>query len=150
MRQKYSEKRRLNRIERTHLAFHRMEKARQDLFHARWELNRKSYDWSIYHSFFAAFNAMRALVALKRPSFSSEENEIEKFNYHFVSRKLFPPRQSRVVENLRKLKEETVWGNFLNFTRNDAKAQIETAEKFIATVDSVLTKLIIQIYERHN
>jgi len=142
------EKKNLPTFGRSDLALRRMGKARKDLIVARFELLQKSYDWSIYQSYFAAFNAMRALIALRNPAFTSEESEIKKFDFHFVNKNLFPTWQARVVSSMKKLKEEVIWGDFVKLSGGEAKSQIRRAEKFISTAHALLTRLIIQANER--
>jgi uncharacterized protein (UPF0332 family) len=130
---------RVRELERQKVSLYRLGKAWRDMAVARWELSEGHYEWAVFRSYYVVFKAIRAFVGLKSSGFRSEENEIRKFDKYFVSKNLFPLEEAQIILPMKTLKERVEWEDFLTIKRDEAKASIVRAERFLNVADELLT-----------
>ncbi len=124
------------------LARHRLEKAYYNLSVARANYEQGFYQDTITKSYYAILTAMRALLALIHRDSKRHDGVITLFHKHFVKENLFPKEFNKIITQMKKLREEADYGDYVEVTKGEATDEIQQAEKFLKKVEEVLIKLL--------
>ena len=116
----------------------RIEKAKENLSAAK-ELYKAGYsNFSINRSYYAVFNAIRAVNALDKFDSSKHSGVISYFNQNYVKTKIFNADTSKIIKKSSLLREKSDYEDFYVVTKEDAKECIDNAEIFINEVKKYL------------
>lgn len=124
------------------LARYRMEKAQSNLMTARQLFQLGRYDDSVSKSYYAILTAMRCLLAIKHVDSHRQDGVITLFNQHFIKTKYFSKEINKIIRNVKSLREEADYGDFVLITKELAEKEISHAEKFLIETEKVFTKLL--------
>lgn len=127
---------------RVNLAKYRMDKAKEILIEAEDALKQKHFGMSVNRSYYAMFTSARALLALKELDSSKHSGVISLFNQHLVKTGIFPERISKFLPKAKDMREDADYGDFVKITEEDAKNQIDNAEKFVEEAERTLLRII--------
>ena len=127
---------------RVNLAKYRMDKAREILIEAKDSLQQNHFGMSVNRSYYVMFTSARALLALKEVDSSKHSGVISLFNQHIVKAGLFSKEIGRLLAKAKDIREGADYGDFVKITEEDARNQIDNAEKFVAEAEKVLLRII--------
>jgi len=116
------------------LALSRLKRARQHLKSARELLINEDFADSVSRSYYAIFQAARALLATEQLESRKHSGVIALFNRYFVKTGKVDKQLGVVLKDARRSREMAEYSDLAEFAREDAEGQIQDAEKFIQAV----------------
>ena len=120
---------------RRDLCQYRIEQARESLRASKIMLDNKMVKDSINRSYYSAFYAMKAVLALEEKDFKRHKDVVAYFNKMYVATGKFPKDLGRMIAKLQQLREKSHYDDFFVASIAKAEQQIMTAEKVITEVD---------------
>lgn len=120
------------------LAQYRLQKARDHLKSAEILLDAGMYNDSLGRSYYAMFNAARALLALKKLDSKKHSGVISLFNQNFVKTGIIDRTSGRDLNKARVRRESSDYADFYLVSKEETYNQLETAKRFVKTIKSVL------------
>ena len=101
-------------------------------------LNDGFYKDSINRSYYSAFYAIKAVLALGTVDFKRHKDVIAYFNKEYVATEKFPRELGRRLGTLKQLREKSDYDDFYIASKDKASEQIETAEMILKEVTEYL------------
>ena len=98
------------------------------------------YKDSINRSYYAAFYAVKAVLALSTVDFKRHKDVMGYFNKEYVAKEIFPREIGRKLGALQKVREKSDYDDFYIASREKAEEQFQTAAFVIAQVKEYLKK----------
>lgn len=86
---------------------------------------------SINRSYYAAFYAIKAVLALEEIDFKRHKDVIGYFNKTYVATEIFPKILGRKIGMLQQLREKSDYDDFFIAAKEDAELQISTAQELL-------------------
>lgn len=120
------------------LSQYRIQEAKESLKVAEHCLREEWYKDSINRSYYAAFYAIKAVLALGTIDFKRHKDVVAYFNKEYVARNVFPRELGRRLGMLKQLREKSDYDDFYIASKEQADEQYHTAEYIIANVDNYL------------
>ena len=120
---------------RRDLCQYRIEQARESLRASKIMLDNKMVKDSINRSYYSAFYAMKAVLALEEKDFKRHKDVVAYFNKMYVATGKFPKDLGRMIAKLQQVREKSDYDDFFVASIAKAEQQIMTAEKVITEVD---------------
>ena len=117
------------------LSAHRLEKAKDVLEQAQVLLNTASYDGSINRSYYAIFNAIRALLALIGVDSRKHSGIISFFDWYFVKTGICEKQFSQITHTAFEVRQVTDYEDFSVPTAEQAQQQFDNAMKLIEEIE---------------
>lgn len=117
------------------LSIHRLEKAKDLLNQAETLLNTASYDGSINRSYYAIFNAIRALLALIDVDSRRHSGVISFFDRYFVKTGICEKQLSQIAHTAFEVRQINDYEDFAMPTLEQAQQQFDNATQFIANIE---------------
>lgn len=123
------------------LAQYRLKQAKERLKAA--EILLKSGQWSdaLSRSYYAMFQAARALLAVKSLDSRKHSGVIALFNQHFVKEGIVDSDMGRLIAEAKGFREESDYADYVTFTKEEARGQIQNAKIFIKKIEKGLKGL---------
>ena len=121
------------------LSQYRIQEAKESLKVAEHCLREGWYKDSINRSYYAAFYAIKAVLALGTIDFKRHKDVVAYFNKEYVARNVFPRELGRRLGMLKQLREKSDYDDFYIASKEQADEQYHTAEYVIANVDKYLS-----------
>jgi uncharacterized protein (UPF0332 family) len=118
------------------LSEYRLNKAKSLLNQAELLLNNQRYDGSINRSYYAIFNAVRALLALVKVDSRSHQGVIAYFDRYFVKAGFFEKQFSKIIHTAFDTRQDNDYEDFYDPSEADAQNQYENAILFIQEMES--------------
>lgn len=120
---------------RRDLCQYRIEQARESLKASKIMLDNKMVKDSINRSYYSAFYAMKAVLAIEEKDFKRHKDVVAYFNKMYVATGKFLKDLGRMIAKLQQLREKSDYDDFFVASIAKAEQQIMTAEKVITEVD---------------
>ena len=117
------------------LSQYRLNKAKTLLTQAELMLTNLQYDGSINRSYYAIFNAVRAVLALVRVDSRSHQGVISYFDRYFVKTGIFEKQFSKIVHSAFATRQDTDYEDFYVPSESDAQEQYDNATRFIGEIE---------------
>ncbi|MDO9576869.1 MAG: HEPN domain-containing protein [Candidatus Cloacimonadales bacterium] len=117
------------------LANHRLAKAKDALKQADLLQNNAGYDGSVNRSYYAVFNAVRALLALVKLDSRKHSGVISYFDRYFVKTGIFEKTFSHIVHSAFDVRQVCDYEDFAIISKDEAEMQLENAELLIREVE---------------
>ena|SRR5260221_76719 len=124
--------------ERKALSNLRLTRARQHLKSARDLLAHEDFADSISRSYYAVFQAARAVLATEQLESRKHSGVIALFNQHFVKTEKLDKQLGVILKNARRHRELADYSDLAEFVREDAEEQLKDAEFFIVKIEKFL------------
>ena len=124
------------------LALYRMERAEGDLKGARNNIALEDFYTAANRSYYAIFNAMRALLNLESKDFKRHSGVIAEFRRDFIKTGVLPPELSDIIRDSFKLRNASDYDDFYIVSKEKVKEQTENAAYFVETVKRCLMERI--------
>ena len=121
------------------LSNYRIAEAEDSLKVAAHCLKEGLYKDSINRSYYAAFYAVKAILALSTVDFKRHKDVMGYFNKEYVAKEIFPREIGRKLGTLQRVREKSDYDDFYIASKDEAFEQIETAEMIINAVEVYLT-----------
>jgi uncharacterized protein (UPF0332 family) len=119
--------------ERKALSLARLKRSKQHLKSARDLLRNDDFADSVSRSYYAIFQAARALLALEGADSRKHSGVISLFNLRIVKPGRVDKRLGVIMKDARRSREMADYTELAEFSREDAEAQIVDAEFFYST-----------------
>ena len=103
-------------------------------------MDNKFFKDSINRSYYAAFYAVKAVLALEDIDFKRHKDVIAYFNQHLVATEKFDREVGRKLARLQKKRETSDYDDFFVASMGEASEQLEMAGFIIDTVKKYLTE----------
>lgn len=122
------------------LSNYRIAEAEDSLKVAAHCLKEGLYKDSINRSYYAAFYAVKAILALSTVDFKRHKDVMGYFNKEYVAKEIFPREIGRKLGTLQRVREKSDYDDFYIASREKAEEQFQTAELVIGEVKKHLDK----------
>lgn len=122
------------------LSNYRIAEAEDSLKVAAHCLKEGLYKDSINRSYYAAFYAVNAILALSTVDFKRHKDVMGYFNKEYVAKEIFPREIGRKLGTLQRVREKSDYDDFYIASREKAEEQFQTAELVIGEVKKYLDK----------
>lgn len=120
------------------LSGYRLSLAQETLANAKLCLDNKFYRDCINRSYYAAFYAVKAVLAIESIDFKRHKDAVGYFNKNYVATDSFSREVGKRLGRLKMIREESDYSDFFIASQEDAVKQYETAEMIIAEVKNYL------------
>lgn len=120
------------------LSIYRVEQAEESLKASKKCFDNGFYKDSINRSYYSAFYAIKAVLALGTIDFKRHKDVIAYFNKEYVATDIFPRTLGRKIGILKQIREESDYDDFYIASRDEAMEQIETAEIVLQSIKEYL------------
>ena len=124
------------------LARYRMEKAQECLTDAQDCLRLGKYSVAANRSYYAIFNAMRAMLNLEGEDYKRHSGVISEFRKRFLKTGILSPALSDIIRNLFDLRNSSDYDDFYVVSKGEVEMQTANAVLFTETVRECLMKRI--------
>lgn len=124
------------------LSVYRIEKAKELLSQAEALLKMASYDGSINRSYYAIFNAIRALLALVSLDSQKHTGVIAFFDRYFVKTGICEKLYSQIVHTAFEARQASDYQDFYRPTAEQAQQQFDNAKSLIRAVEETCRLLL--------
>lgn len=125
------------------LSKYRVQESKDSLKVAAHCLQEGLYKDAINRSYYAAFYAIKAVLALGTIDFKRHKDVVAYFNKTFVATNIFPRELGRKLGTLKLLREKSDYDDFFLASQEQAKEQYETARLMLEAVETYLEKKIM-------
>ena len=127
---------------RSDLCIYRYHDALQTLKIARLCLEQGSYKDAINRSYYAAFYALKAVLALSAVDFKRHKDVVVYFNKEYVATLIFPRELGRKLGQLKQMRETSDYDDFFIASVMDAADQIEAAQLIVDSVKIYISQYV--------
>lgn len=111
------------------LSIYRMEQAAETMKAAETCFNNKLYRDTLNRSYYAAFYAVKAILALDGVDFKRHKDAVAYFNQHYVKEAIFPREIGRKMGELKRLREKSDYDDFYIVSTDQAREQLKAASE---------------------
>jgi len=118
------------------LSGYRLNKSRSLLVQAELLLANHQYDGSINRSYYAIFNAVRAVLALVRIDNRSHQGVMSYFDSYFVKSGVLDKQLSKIIHTAFDTRQDNDYEDFYDPSEADAQEQYNNAILFIREIES--------------
>ncbi len=120
------------------LSSYRISLAKETLANAELCLVNGFYRDCINRSYYAAFYAIKAVLAIEGVDFKRHKDVVAYFNKTYVADGRFSRELGKRLGRIKMMREESDYSDFFTVSREDAEVQIKTAEYTIQLVEDFL------------
>ena len=120
------------------LSRYRIQEARNSFKVAENCLKDGFYKDSINRSYYAAFYAIKSILALGRIDFKRHKDVMGYFNREYVATGIFPRELGKRLGALKQLREKSDYDDFYIASHDQAGEQLETARALLEEVERYL------------
>ena len=125
---------------REDLSRYRMNTAEETLDAAQICMDGKHYKDAVNRSYYAAFYAVKAVLALEEMDFKRHKDVVAYFNQHYVAADIFPKEIGRKLARLQQKREKYDYDDFVIVSKEEGEEQILSAQEVIHAVKVYLEK----------
>lgn len=122
------------------LSIYRLELAKETLANARLCIDNYFYRDAVNRSYYAAFYAVRSVLAIEGIDFKRHKDVMAHFNKTYVATGIFPRQLGRKLGRMQMMREDSDYSDFFAASREDAENQYATAEMTISSVENYLKR----------
>ncbi len=122
------------------LCIYRFEKAEETIRSSKLCMDNKFFKDSINRSYYAAFYAVKAVLALEDLDFKRHKDVIAYFNQHFVVTEIFDREVGRKLARLQKKREASDYDDFFVASMDEADEQLGVASFIVGTIRKYLVE----------
>lgn len=123
------------------LSNYRLQEAEDSLKVAKNCLNDGFYKDSINRSYYSAFYAIKAVLALGTIDFKRHKDVIAYFNKEYVANDIFPRDLGKKISTLKQLRERSDYDDFYIASKEKALEQTEIAEFVLQHIKKYLSNI---------
>ncbi|MBT3273894.1 MAG: HEPN domain-containing protein [Spirochaetales bacterium] len=123
----------------------RIGKSRVFLDDAKQNFGEGRFYTSVNRSYYASLSAVRSLLILEGIDSDSHSGAVTMLSLHFVRTKLLPVEVVRDFKTLLSRCTDVDYGDFETVEKDDAEDSYDKAESILAQIDTVRTRLILEM-----
>ena len=123
----------------------RMDKAKEFLSDARATYNERRFRTSVNRAYYAALNAVRAVLILEGANPETHEGAVTLFSIRFIKTGILTVDIIKKFKILLSRRTDVDYGDFDTIDAADAEDSLKSAGLIIETIDRVRTKLISEL-----
>lgn len=112
-----------------------MEQSKESLKASEIMLENDMIKDSINRSYYAAFYAMKSVLALDEIDFKRHKDVVAYFNKEYVAKEKFSRELGRMIARLQQLREKSDYDDFFIASIEKAKLQIDSVRQLITDVE---------------
>lgn len=127
-----------NENKEIHLSVYRINNAVDTLDTAKLCMEHKRYKDAINRCYYAAFYAVKAILALEEIDFKRHKDAVAYFNQHYVATEIFDREIGKCLGRLKRKREASDYDDFYVASFDEAKEQYESAELIVKNVQTFL------------
>ena len=128
------------------LSNYRLEKAKQDLETAKINLEHGMLAQSVNRSYYAAFHALRALLAYDTFDSKRHSSILGYFNKNYIANGKIEQEYYKIIASAFDIRTRSDYQDFYIVDKEDARKQIVNVEKFIKMIESYIDRWYKWIY----
>ena len=133
----------LSRKDRIDISKYRLETAQERLNAARVLLREGFYNDTVSKAYFAIHAISRAILILHDVRASTHEGVKTMLSKELIKEaKILPHDFAKKYSQLKALREDVDYEDFITYTREDAEEAVEIADTFIEKVSDVIEKIV--------
>lgn len=119
---------------------YRLQMAEEKLHVSEILLHTGNYKDSIGRSYYAMFQAVRALLALDEVDFKKHAGVISYFQEHYIKTQVFDKKYSKYLSKASRIRNNVDYADFYIVSKEDAEKQYANALDFYTTLKIYLEK----------
>lgn len=123
------------------LCLYRMAQAQETMRSAKLCIDNHFFKDAINRSYYAAFYAVKAVLALADTDFKRHKDVVAYFNQNYVATGTFPKAIGRLLARLQKKREISDYDDFYVASTEEAKEQFEAADSIVNEVKNYLKSM---------
>lgn len=120
------------------LCIYRMDNAVETLDTAKLCMEHKRYKDAINRCYYAAFYAVKAVLALEETDFKRHKDVVAYFNRNYVATDVFDREIGKRLGRLKRKRETSDYDDFYVASYDEAEEQYEAAETIVVSVQKFL------------
>ncbi|MDL2238356.1 HEPN domain-containing protein [Christensenellaceae bacterium OttesenSCG-928-K19] len=120
------------------LSIYRMERANQCLKSAYALVDTEDYKGAANRSYYAIFNAIRAVLALEGVDFKKHSAVTSYFRQHYIKTGIFNIDLSDIVTEAFQIRQDSDYNDYYVISKEEVTTQIKRAELFCAKISEYL------------
>lgn len=121
------------------LSKYRLQNAKETVAVARECFEHKHYRDSINRSYYAAFYATKAVLAVEGIDFKRHKDVVAYFNKEYVATGRVAKEVGRALSRLQKCREQSDYDDFFIASVEEASQQLDGAEMIISAIEVYIT-----------
>lgn len=125
------------------LSGYRLSLSQETLANAKLCMDNQFYRDCINRSYYAAFYAIKAVLATESVDFKRHKDAVGYFNKKYVATGIFSREAGKRLGRLKMVREESDYSDFYIASKEDAEKQYETAELIITEAKKYLKQFDI-------
>lgn len=126
--------------DREGLSNYRLEKSAGNLKAAKLLLENNLFSESINRSYYCIFHAVKALIAYEKFDSGKHSQIIAFFNRVYVKEGKIEKEYAKIISKAFKIRNDSDYQDFYMVPKEDAKTQLEKAEKFLDRIIEFIEK----------
>ena len=123
----------------------RFAKAREALADARANLGGERLNTAVNRSYYAALNAVRALLILDGVNPESHGGAVTTLGLRFIRNRLLPVTVAKDFKTLMARRTDVDYGDFESTSRPEAKDSVQRADRLLNEIDTVRRRLAAEL-----
>ena len=120
------------------LCVYRLRQAEETVQSAKLCQDNHFYKDAINRAYYAAFYAIKAVLAIEGVDFKRHKDVVAYFNQHYVATEVFSKESGRTLARLQRQREVSDYDDFYIASVEEAREQIEVAANITAEVKKYL------------
>ncbi len=120
------------------LSRYRLSLAKETLANAKMCLDNQFYRDCINRSYYVAFYAVKAVLAIENVDFKRHKDAVAYFNKTYVATEIFPKELGKRLGRMKMMREESDYSDFFIASEEDAIKQYNAAEYIVDSVEQYL------------
>ena len=116
----------------------RIERSKDCLREAKLLLDNGEYRGAANRAYYAAFHALRAVLALDDFDSKKHSGVISKFRETYIKTGMFTPEMSDTISSLFRIRSASDYDDFYIASKADVETQYQRAEKLVAEIERYL------------
>ena len=125
---------------RQDLCNYRIEQAKETINVAKLCLENGHYKDAINRAYYAAFYAVKAVLALDNIDFKRHKDVVATFNRDYVASGVYEKEIGRLLSRLQKKRENSDYDDFYIASKEEAEDQIKFAEQIVMSITNKIGK----------
>ena len=122
------------------LSRYRLTTAKERLQSAKALIRIGDYKTAANRSYYAAFSAMLAVLALDGLDFKHHSGVIAEFRKSYIKTGIFDAELSRIIDSLKDVRQSSDYDDFYLISKEEVTEQIHSAERFVSDIEAYLVK----------
>ena len=125
---------------RQDLCNYRIDQAKETINVAKLCFENGHYKDAINRSYYAAFYAVKAVLALDNIDFKRHKDVVATFNRDYIASGMYEKEIGRLLSRLQKKRENSDYDDFYIASKEEAEDQIKFAEQIVMSITNKIGK----------